>query len=1070
MEKMEGTKVMDNELYKAAMKGDSTILTSVAVTGDERTETKANILHIAIRHDRYDFIKTALGKFPHLVCQSNLDNNTPFHIGAKMGNTRILELLVNCYNKAALEGLVPWRVKNSEGNTPLHVALICAKLQFAENLVMIDPELTAFVNDSGETPLHLAVRYQVSDGDRESVLDAMKLIVTSSPRGISKVESLPKESSEHTTTLLLEKKPSVACIRDSDGLTPLLRAALFKTPDISTIESILNYCPQSIEVCDSSGKTFFHLLSEHSHRDDSKDLLCIQETINSLKNHQDFEGNTPAHLAVKNRNIFMLRFLFGVSADFAIKNKENVSAADLLQQQSEEFHNLQLNNQGKNSLIPWTRIEEEDEKLQNLLSKSHQRGIIDTERRRNNWHGGNVLHDLIYTLWFNEVNGKRPLEDDDVQEFIKQALDGSPVLICETNEVGETPLHQIAKLFPDFIDQSVLRMVCYYFKRFQDEYGVEGLYLPPWRMKDKDGNTPLHIALMRCAPLRCFREFVELDGGLLEYQNDEMQTPLHLLSPPDLSSTSFEEVTDIRWCEGADLYDKDGLTPLLKAAREANIPLVKLLYLLNPSSVGYKTKNDQKTFWHLLASETHFDSRDNRETSLELLLEIRCDGNALKYLVEADHDGNTPLHIAIEKRNFQFARFIMEIAPQDSFENIMRKRNGKDLTPIDLIGSAECFENFIWSKHELMTHLLGARSLSGVPTAMVKDSTNTIGVIAALLATITFTAAFTVPGGLNTDNGIPLLMRKAAFQVFMVSDILAMCLSMMILFCLLWTMGNQRERVVILDLAIFLLELSFYATLLAFMTGLYVTTFHVAAWVAIFACAICSLLILLMRQRVVTSAIRPIINIAFVSGKAASSVKEFLYLLLCCVPKREMIRCSQQPNEIQKLKLKRHEHELVKTWRASYRCNGCQELVSSNWSFNCNKCNLDLHPECALKNHKKDDMPSWIPKRIMTCCSKQPKETNQGGHSSPTHGDAHAERGAPPSPMWRATVIHSMLGQLIVILIYNLHPKCALKNNEKAELGEGSKVKATDEEGKARAKDDESKADTKEDSICEGDV
>ena len=47
---------------------------------------------------------------------------------------------------------------------------------------------------------------------------------------------------------------------------------------------------------------------------------------------------------------------------------------------------------------------------------------------------------------------------------------------------------------------------------------------------------------------------------------------------------------------------------------------------------------------------------------------------------------------------------------------------------------------------------------------------------------------------------------------------------------------------------------------------------------------------------------------------------------------------------------------------------------------------------------------------------------------------------------------------------------CALKTNEKAELGEVSKVKAADEEGKAKAKDDESKADAKEDSICEGDV
>lgn len=189
--------------------------------------------------------------------------------------------------------------------------------------------------------------------------------------------------------------------------------------------------------------------------------------------------------------------------------------------------------------------------------------------------------------------GTRPLEDDDVQEFIKQALDSSPVLICETNESGETPLHLIAYCFPDSIDQSVLRMFCYYFKRFEDEYGVEDLYLPPWRTKSESGNTPLHIALITSAPLRCFREFVKLDRDLLGYQNNAMQTPLHLLSPPDLSSTSFEEVTDLsslRMYTATGLYDEDGHTPLLKAAREANVPLVKLLYLLNPYSVENKTK------------------------------------------------------------------------------------------------------------------------------------------------------------------------------------------------------------------------------------------------------------------------------------------------------------------------------------------------------------------------------------------------------------------------------------------------------------------------------------------------
>uniref|UniRef100_A0A7C8YJQ5 Uncharacterized protein n=1 Tax=Opuntia streptacantha TaxID=393608 RepID=A0A7C8YJQ5_OPUST len=101
---------------------------------------------------------------------------------------------------------------------------------------------------------------------------------------------------------------------------------------------------------------------------------------------------------------------------------------------------------------------------------------------------------------------------------------------------------------------------------------------------------------------------------------------------------------------------------------------------------------------------------------------------------------------------------------------------------------------------------------------------------------------------------------------------------MMILFCLLWTMGNQKERVVILDLAIFLLKLSFYAFLVAFMRGLYVTTFPIASSAAILACTLCSLLILLIRQRLVMSAMHPIIKIASVSRKPTFSFSDFFYL------------------------------------------------------------------------------------------------------------------------------------------------------------------------------------------------
>ncbi|KAJ0081692.1 hypothetical protein Patl1_09757 [Pistacia atlantica] len=58
----------------------------------------------------------------------------------------------------------------------------------------------------------------------------------------------------------------------------------------------------------------------------------------------------------------------------------------------------------------------------------------------------------------------------------------------------------------------------------------------------------------------------------------------------------------------------------------------------------------------------------------------------------------------------------------------------------------------------------------------------------------------------------------------------------------------------------------------------------------------------------------------------------------------------------EKLKHALHEHELVRTRRTIYTCDGCDE-EGHIWSFNCEECDFDLHPKCALEEDKetKDD-------------------------------------------------------------------------------------------------------------------
>jgi len=60
----------------------------------------------------------------------------------------------------------------------------------------------------------------------------------------------------------------------------------------------------------------------------------------------------------------------------------------------------------------------------------------------------------------------------------------------------------------------------------------------------------------------------------------------------------------------------------------------------------------------------------------------------------------------------------------------------------------------------------------------MKDTSNSCMLVATLIATITFAAAITVPGGNNQDKGIPIFLLDKTFMLFIVSDALALFSSM----------------------------------------------------------------------------------------------------------------------------------------------------------------------------------------------------------------------------------------------------------------------------------------------------
>ncbi|KAF8036343.1 hypothetical protein BT93_C2153 [Corymbia citriodora subsp. variegata] len=56
----------------------------------------------------------------------------------------------------------------------------------------------------------------------------------------------------------------------------------------------------------------------------------------------------------------------------------------------------------------------------------------------------------------------------------------------------------------------------------------------------------------------------------------------------------------------------------------------------------------------------------------------------------------------------------------------------------------------------------------------MKDTSSSCSVVAALIFTVAFAAAFTVPGGNDSNTGIPFFLKKDSFVVFTVADALAL--------------------------------------------------------------------------------------------------------------------------------------------------------------------------------------------------------------------------------------------------------------------------------------------------------
>ncbi|TYG74958.1 hypothetical protein ES288_D04G225700v1 [Gossypium darwinii] len=248
-------------------------------------------------------------------------------------------------------------------------------------------------------------------------------------------------------------------------------------------------------------------------------------------------------------------------------------------------------------------------------------------------------------------------------------------------------------------------------------------------------------------------------GNLTKERDEDGHTPLHYAAHKCCSSV-VEEL--LKWdASAAYVCDRKlGMTPLLMAARQAHLQKSQKIHSFCPDCC-VKVDNRGWNLLHFLAFRVY----PPRIAIYFFTLSRKMECASIRNLMDwKDALGITP-HQVYDAYRPRIAR------ARKSFENSGQKEKKKQIE--------ELLKDI--AREEVAECPVSPFSLPTVSAESLEKTRDAHLVVAGLIATITFAAAITIPGGLQTEKGsergTPLLIDEAAFEAFVVTNAMAFILS-----------------------------------------------------------------------------------------------------------------------------------------------------------------------------------------------------------------------------------------------------------------------------------------------------
>ncbi|KAL9408253.1 hypothetical protein AB3S75_046749 [Citrus x aurantiifolia] len=419
-------------------------------------------------------------------------------------------------------------------------------------------------------------------------------------------------------------------------------------------------------------------------------------------------------------------------------------------------------------------------------------------------------------------------------DVVKILTKEDPSLPYDANNAGETPLYLAAERGYINVVEDIIS-TC----KSPADHGPMG-------------RTALHAAAF-CGDTEMTKVLLSSKGTLTSKPDQQGWLPLHLAAHLGY----YDVVKELLKADKSAAYkaDNEGKIPLHLAAGKGRLHTMQELIMSCPSSCELVDDRGWNVF--------HFALHSGSRRTIELLLKSPSLGNLVN---EKNDNGNTPLlehavsgsfiqsflchpkvdRLAFNHHNCSAEDIILsnkllfgpnEINIMWCLNRLNRFRCRRHI----VFGNGERKEQFSNTSIEDKKNNDRKEKSSSIYeelTQYVKKAKESQLVVAALIATVTFTAGITMPGGyineIGPDQGAAVLTKSSSFQAFVIFNSVAMILSTIAVFIHL-DLSLLEDKV--LDFILWkisrgMTQLALFFMVFAFLTGTY-SVLHSAKVVAV---------------------------------------------------------------------------------------------------------------------------------------------------------------------------------------------------------------------------------------------